>query len=498
MTRSVSRRGVLKGAAAAVVGWSAANSSWVTAAQAAPGSASGIAEVPVLDGTLETSAQVVGAFGKDFGELVTGTPRAVLRPASTQDIVKMVRYARQHGLKIAASGQSGTGADLESHSNYGQALAPGGISVDSRGLSRIHYINRTHALVDAGVTWAQLTDAALAQGLTPVGLTDYLHLSVGGTISVGGIGGMVQKHGLLCDVVEAIEIVTGRGDLVTASATSRADLFTTALAGGGQVGIITKALVKLVPAPTRALVMNLFYDDLATFVADQEAILLDGRFSHQEGEIVRRPDDSGWRYKIEAVFYHTEAVTPDRARLLSGLRDNRADMQVAEHGYRDWLFRLDPLEALLKEGGFWNQAKPWLSLVLPSSAVQRFIPHVVRELVPADLGVGFSGLYPFRRSKLTRPLFMLPENGEEKLWLFDLLRFPFPDDPGIQRMLEQNRRFYDLALPMGAKRYLVGAIPGMTGAQWRTHFGRQWTRLVDAKRRFDPDCVLTPGQGFFS
>jgi FAD/FMN-containing dehydrogenase len=38
----------------------------------------------------------------------------------------------------------------------------------------------------------------------------------------------------------------------------------------------------------------------------------------------------------------------------------------------------------------------------------------------------------------------------------------------------------------------------MTPAKWRQHFGPHWEALVAAKRRYDPDRVLTPGQGFFS
>ena len=37
--------------------------------------------------------------------------------------------------------------------------------------------------------WATVLDAALASGTTPPVLNDYMHLSVGGTLSVGGIGG---------------------------------------------------------------------------------------------------------------------------------------------------------------------------------------------------------------------------------------------------------------------------------------------------------------------
>lgn len=38
---------------------------------------------------------------------------------------------------------------------------------------------------------------------------------------------------------------------------------------------------------------------------------------------------------------------------------------------------------------------------------------------------------------------------------------------------------------------------GMTQEEWRRHFGRQFDRFARAKKRCDPDNVLTPGQGFF-
>lgn len=497
MSSSVGRRNILKGMAtgAVVVGWSTATGSWVTAHAAGP---SGMEAVPALDGVLKTAHEVAGNFSKDFGNLITGIPKAVLRPGSVQDIVKMVRFARSRGLKIAMNGQSGTGDDIESHSSYGQAAVPGGISIDAKGLSKIHRIDAGSAVVDSGVTWGALVTAALAQGRTPPSLTDYLHLSIGGTVSVGGIGGTVQKAGLLADTVQEIEVVTGEGQLVTASANTRPGLFNAVLAGGGQCGIITRAKIRLIPAQSRALVMNLFYHDLPTYLADQEKILLDGRFSHQEGEIVRRPDDSGWRYKIEAVAYYTPPRAPDQAALLAGLRDDRPSAQISEMSYQDWVFRLDPFEAFLKAENYWNQPHPWLSLVLPASKTPEYIRSIVAELTPADLGVGFTGLYPFKTAKLTRPLFALPEPSEPVAYLFDILRFPVPNDPGVRGMLEQNRRFYDRGVALGAKRYLVGAIPRMSRNDWRRHFGRNWDRFVEAKRTFDPDNVLTPGQGFFA
>ncbi|MEU4448090.1 FAD-binding protein [Actinosynnema sp. NPDC050801] len=489
------RRTILKQitVGAAVVGWSAASGSWAPAGA----DTAGVAALPRLDGTITIAPEVLAKFGKDWGNLKSGAPKAVLRPGSVRDIVAMVRYARANKLKIAMNGHGGSGpaADHESHSNYGQALVPGGIAIDSKGLSTIHSIGTTSAWVDAGVTWAQLVDATLARGRTPAAHTGYQHLSVGGTASIGGIGGMVQKQGLQIDTITEIEIVTGEGYVVRASATERPDLFNAALGGGGQVGIITKARVKLVPAPARVAVFTLVYQDLATFVADSEMLMRDGRFDAQDSGPRLKADGTGWYYRIDGVAFYNPGSPPDRAALLAGLHDDQASREFGDLPFRDWSFRLDAFEVSAKEGGFWYQPHPWLSLLIPGSKIVEFARTVLGQTTAADMGIGFSLMYPFSSAKLTRPLYKLP--NEPVVYLFDLLRMPFPNDPNVPSMMAQNRRIYDLAVSLGGKRYIMGAIPGMTVEDWRRHFGSDWDRLVAAKRRYDPDNVLTPGQGFF-
>jgi FAD/FMN-containing dehydrogenase len=420
----------------------------------------------------------------------------VLRPGSVTDIVKMVRYARRHGLTIAMNGQSGTADEFESHSNFGQALVSGGIAIDARGLSSIHAVDATSADIDAGVTWAQLSDAAVASGRTPPMLTDFVHLSIGGTLSVGGIGGTMQHVGAQVDDVTELQVVTGAGDLVTCSARQHPALFNAVLAGVGQCAIIVRAKLKLVPAATQALVFNLFYDDLDTYIADQLLVLRDGRFDHQEGQIVRRPDDTGWRYMIEAAVYFTPPVSPDQAGLLAGLSDNRSEAVVTNPTYLEWVHRVDPAVVALKAAGFWSQAHPWVSLFVPASRTAELIDSVVSQLSPADLGAGLATFFPFDTSKLTRPLFVVPRT-EPVVFQLGLLRFPFPgsDIPG---MLTQNRAFHDQAVALGGKRYVIGAIPNMTHQDWRRHYDTVWSLFKAAKERYDPDNILTPGQHIFT
>ena len=49
---------------------------------------------------------------------------------------------------------------------------------------------------------------------------------------------------------------------------------------------------------------------------------------------------------------------------------------------------------------------------------------------------------------------------------------------------------------LGGYQYPIGSIP-TTPADWRAHFGQTWPLLADARRRYDPRGILTPGQGIF-
>ncbi|MFJ9606105.1 FAD-binding protein [Kitasatospora sp. NPDC101176] len=487
----LSRRAVLAGAGAAVIGWSTARGAWAVE------EGGDVARLPVLDGSVTLSGEGLERFAGDFGHLVSQRPRAVLRPGSVRDVQRVVAFARRHGIPVAVNGQSGDAgtagaAGLESHSSFGQANPRGGIAVDARGLSRIVSVGPGRAVVEAGATWAQLTDAALAVGWMPPCLTDYLHLSVGGTLSVGGIGGGVQRFGLQVDTVESVDVVTGTGELVTASRAVNRELFEAVLAGGGQVGIIVRAQLRLVPARERAHVFSLFYDDLGAYLADQERVMAQGRFDLQVGDVQRSADGSRWRYKAELVAFADAGRGVDAGALLAGLRPVAGETQVVEQSWREYAFRVDAFAGYLRAAGLWGLAKPWLSLFLPASRARVFMEEAARVLSAQDLGAGLLLFYPYARSRVGAPLAVLPR--EEVGWHFDLLAFPGPGaDTGA--MLERNRRLYERAVELGGKRYLIGAVPGMTGADWRRHYGGLWGRVVEAKRRWDPAGILTPGQG---
>ena len=67
-------------------------------------------------------------------------------------------------------------------------------------------------VVEAGAKWSDVLRATLPHGKTPPVLTEYLELSVGGTLVVGGVGGTTSAFGVQSDNVIEMEVVTGDGE----------------------------------------------------------------------------------------------------------------------------------------------------------------------------------------------------------------------------------------------------------------------------------------------
>ncbi|MGQ0841653.1 FAD-binding protein [Actinokineospora sp.] len=472
------RRVLAAGAAAAVVvAFDPVGLGWVTRAQADAGTG-GLA-VPDLDGELVTDAAALAEAAEDYGQIAHRRPRAVLRPGSVRDIVEIVRFANRNGLSVAVRGQA--------HSVFGQAQAPAGVVIDSRTLAEIRSVGPGAAVVDAGVTWLDLVRATVPRGLTPPVATDYLGLSIGGTLSVGGIGGASSRHGLLVDTVLALEVVTGAGELVRCSPRANRELFDAVLGGLGQYAVIVRATVVLVPAETTARVYRLSYPDLGSFTAAQRTALADGRFSYLEGQVV--PGEGGWDFVLEGVVYFTPPNAPDDARVVRGLPAPAAT-EIAELPYFAWL---DRITALVEQLRALKLPNPWLNLFLPDDATDRYVAGLLSRLAPADVN-GPILLYPVPRGRLTRPLVAVPDSPV--VFLLSILRAVAPDEATVRRLLADNRAEYERARALGAKQYPIGAIPTRP-ADWPSHYGAQYPRARHAKAIFDPRGVLAPEQGVF-
>jgi FAD/FMN-containing dehydrogenase len=491
VTRRIGRRQFIAGAGAVVAGFDLAAGRWVGVAEARSGT--GLVGAPALDGRLVFALGARNAVSRDQGNIISRRPVAVLEPGSVEDIAKMVGFCGEHGIQVATRGQA--------HTTFGQGLVSG-LLIDSRGLRRIHSIDPGGADVDCGVLWRELTDRSYGYGLTPPAVTGYTKLSVGGTLSVGGVPAITSNRaGAQIDRVQELEVVTGTGEVVTCSPSANSDLFDAMLAGLGQCGVITRAKLDLVRAPQLARTYNLTYKDPSAFFSDFRTLLARGEIDAIYN--IWFPFGTNLLYQIQAVVFYDLPHLPDTAHLFRGLTVPAVEAIPRDLPYLTYMSVVDDAyDTYAAALWFDSLIKPWFDVWLPEGSVEQFVTATAAKLTAEDVGpTGFILLLPQLRSSMTRPLLRLPDvPGDEFVYLFDILTsapLPGPNPAFATRMLARNRELYDAAGAVGGVRYPIGAIE-FSQADWAAHYGDQWPRFQTLKHRYDPHSVLTPGPGIFS
>jgi cytokinin dehydrogenase len=483
----VSRRQVLAGiGAVAVFGFNPVSRTWLSSAEAA----SVFDHIPSLDGVLLTDPASLAPYETDVGSAIHDTPVAVLKPGSVEDIARMVRFCRRHGIPVGPRGQG--------HTTFGQSQVEAGLVVDMGTLNKIHSISATKADVDAGLTWRELVEASVPKGFTPPVLTGYIKLSIAGTLSMAGVSS-TNRQGCQIDRVQELEIVTGEGEIKRCSPCENSDLFEAALGGLGQFGIITRAVVDMVRAPTSVRNFVLNYTDNTVFFHDMRELLK--RNEVEDISTICTPDSTGKLvYGLNVAKYFEPSSPPDAAHLLRGLSQPASAAVATDQNYLDYVERVDVIIDFFQSIGLFDGTlHPWFDVWLPEETVEKYVGDVVPTLTLEDVGpTGFMLIFPQKRSKLNRRFLAVPGHTEW-VYLFDILTaaaVPGPDPVFQAKMLDRNRKLFEKARGVGGTRYSIGSIP-FDKQDWKQQYGANWPEFKQLKQRFDPDNILAPGVGIF-
>ncbi len=490
MVEPLSRRMFVRRAAVAsgslVVGFDPRVRSWILYGQ---DRSRHLENLPALDGSLVEEDGSRGAFATDYGNYILRQPRAVLKPGSKQDVVRMVRYANRHGLQIGMRGQG--------HAESGESLVEAGIVIDSRPLQAIQIGDDRSVNVEPGALVGEVYEAAFARGLTLPATPMCTNLSVGGVLSVGGWGGSSHRFGATVDSVQELEVVTGEGSLLTCSPTQQSELFEMVLAGLGQCALILRARIGLVPAPDRVARWGLRYDDLGEFLSDQERLVREDRVDFLSGRASRK-EGGGWSFEIQVGAFHTAGNEPELATLEEGLSfRSRSEKKIM--AYRDHIAPAtgDPTTEWLESIA--RRRRGDLVMWTPGAATRSLTEEALEVLSESSYGPNGFTLTALNLARFQRPLFKLPAGDVAfSMWFFPRA-VPVSETATHRRMMAETRGLFDRMRSTGGKGYIAPSALPLSPADWEDHFGPDtWKRLVQAKKEFDPNRVLTPGPGIFA
>jgi len=444
----------------------------------------------LLPGKVSVEANQLASVASDLGRIISHRPRALVRPTCVDDVVAVVRSCAERREPLAVRGAA--------HTTFGQTLSAG-VVLDLGALPIPRDEGRDDAIsISAGERWSAVVTRTVARGRTLPVIPDYLGLTVGGTLTHGGIGENSYLAGVQTDHVRALEVVTGAGDHLRCSPTEHPELFESCRAGLGQCAVIVGAEMSLVPAPRQVTLYTLRFPDHRTLLSRLQAIAAEGAFEYLQATVDALAPGR-YVYTLNAATAHDVG---DECQPPSESSQWLASTHTLD--YLDYLRRLDHVEQAMRELGVWDVPHPWAYLCLPATRAESFLGAVSEGLRgPRDGRILFQ---TFVRSRCRTPLFALPDC--EHSVHFALLRHAVPaaregaEAPGrkpeglAMALVESNRQLWKVAAAVGGRLYPAGAVP-MTPDDWRLQLGDRWAVLRAAKQRFDPAGILAPGRRIF-
>ena len=251
------------------------------------------------------------AARKIYNAMIDHRPGIIARCAGVADVVDAVNFARNNGLLVSVRGGG--------HNVSGNAVCDGGLMIDLSPMKGVRVdLDSKTARAEPGVTWAEFDRETQAFGLATTGglvsTTGIAGLTLG-----GGLGWLMGNHGLACDNLISVDVVTADGRLLTASASRNEDLFWGLRGGGGNFGVATSFEFRLHPVGPmlggiliyrldKAAEIIRFYDNFTRSSPDELGTFV-GFVTSPEGE------------RVLAIFVCYNGAVEEGERILKPLRE---------------------------------------------------------------------------------------------------------------------------------------------------------------------------------
>jgi FAD binding domain/Berberine and berberine like len=407
-----------------------------------------------------------------FNSAFDRRPAVIVRCGSPSDVARALDFAQAQHLPLAVRAGG--------HSRLGFGMCDGGVVIDLSAMKRVEVdIRKRVARAEAGVLVRELDTATQHFGLatTSGGCPT---VGIAGFTLGGGEGRLMEKYGVACDNLLSAQVVTVDGRQVEASPKSNPDLFWALRGGGGNFGVVTALEYQLHPVD-QVLSGALAYppgripDLLEAFVKFVAAAP-----DEMDAFAQLLPSEQGRRLKIDVCYCGDPRMGNDVLRPLRAFKPQDDSVKIMSY-----------LEAQAA-GGF---------LATPVSHFQTNL--ILRELNGAAIAAITTAvndapatckviIVPLRgavsRVGPTDTAFALREPGYEidiaGVWNAPALKAE------VVRWVQATR---DNLQPLAHGVY-VNQLGDTSEQLVRSGYGPNYARLVEIKKKYDPNNVLRLNQ----
>lgn len=419
--------------------------------------------------------------------LIDKRPALIARCLNTADVVEALLAARTGGHEISVRGGG--------HNVAGKAVTEGGLMIDLSAMHGIH-VDPAQRTVRAqgGVTIAELDRTTATFGLAvPSGVVSAT--GIAGLTLGGGLGWLMGRCGLAVDNLLSAEVVLASGEVVTASDDQDADLFWAIRGGGGNFGIVTSfefrahPIAEVLTGPVlhtldAAPALLRFYREFCVDLPDELST---------QAAFLHAPDGSGAKLCAVAVCHSGDDAAQAEAdvRPVRDFGSPAADMvqrvpyAVTNTGV-DWVFAHGRLNYW--KSAFFSELSDEAIAVL----IEAFgrAPTELCALIIEDLHGAATRVEP------TVTAFPHREPGHNLLLISQ-----WTDPADSDACIAWARTTFEALTPHMADRSYTNYLPADDHDRVREAYGINYRRLVELKRRYDPQNLfrlnqnIDPGAG---
>lgn len=202
------------------------------------------------------------SFDASFGVYF---PEVVVQPMSTEEVAAIVKIADQKRIPVYPRGQS-------TSLSGGPLPVEGGIVLDMSRMDQVLEVitDDLLAIVSPGVLTSAIHSAAEKAGLMyPPDPSSSMVSTIGGNLAENSGGPRGLKYGVTKDYVLGLTVITPQGEIIrtggrTVKNVTGYDLTKLIVGSEGTLGIITEAILQLIPMPPATATAMAIFDDIVT------------------------------------------------------------------------------------------------------------------------------------------------------------------------------------------------------------------------------------------
>jgi FAD/FMN-containing dehydrogenase len=450
------------------------------------------ATLATLRGKLRGNAVLPGEEGYDaartiWNAMIDRRPGLVVRCLGAADVMLAVQLARSEGLLLSVRGGG--------HNIAGNAVCEGGLLIDLSLMKSVQIDPQSRtARVEPGALLADFDKEAQAFGLvTPLGINSTT--GVAGLALGGGFGWTTRKFGLTVDNLLAVQVVTADGEIVRASERENPDLFWALRGGGGNFGIVTLfdfKLHALGPEVMSGLIVHPF-TETAKLLPQFRRVIAEAPDELTVWTVMRKAPPlpfipAEWHGKDVLIFaacYTGDMKEGEQAmKPLRALGKPIADV-ISPHRFTGWQAAFDPLltpgaRNYWKSHDFADLSDGAIKVVIDAASR---LPTPECEVFIAHVGGAMGRVAPDA---------MAWSNREAHFVMNAHTRWHDPaQDAGC---IAWARQLFDAAAPFATGSVYVNFMPDDEKGRVEKAYGKNYQRLAEIKRRYDPDNLFRMNQ----